>query len=79
MIETLKSLSIDQIQTIVIMVVAGLASIISIAEVVTRLTPTKDDDGAVTRVGERIDKLLDLLRVPNKVKPPDPLDKKIDG
>lgn len=42
-----------------------LSALVAVGEAVTRLTPTKTDDGFVTRVGGVIDKVLDLAKVPN--------------
>lgn len=72
MMDILKSLTFEQIQAAVILIIAALASVVTIAEIVVRLTPTTSDDGAVKRIGERIDKMLDLLGVPNKRKQDDP-------
>ena len=44
------------------MVIVGL---ISVAEVVVRLTPTKKDDGAVERIGYIVRKIMDFLKLPN--------------
>lgn len=42
--------------------IAGiLLTIISVAEAIVRLTPTKKDDGAVERIGGWIRKALDML------------------
>ena len=43
----------------------ALLSIVGVAEVIVRLTPTEKDDGAVQRVGEVIKKILDFLKLPN--------------
>lgn len=34
-------------------------------QMLVRLTPTKKDDGAMERVGSKLNWLLDLLKVPN--------------
>lgn len=39
--------------------------LITAAEFVTRLTPTKKDDSAIERIGKAYGKLFDLLKVPN--------------
>ena len=39
-----------------------------LAELATRLTKTKTDDGFVKRIGSAVDKLSDLLGLPNKRK-----------
>jgi len=43
----------------------ALGAGIAIAEAVTRLTPTKKDDGFVQRLGELIKLVLDSLSLPN--------------
>lgn len=48
-----------------------LLGLVAVAEVITRLTPTKSDDGFVERVGHFIKKALDALGLPNKIKGPD--------
>jgi hypothetical protein len=48
---------------------SALAGLVMIAEIVVRFTPTEKDDGAVKRIGDRLDKVLDLLKVPNRKKP----------
>lgn len=42
-----------------------LLTLISVAEMVVRLTPTVKDDGAVERVGAIIRKVLDFFKIPN--------------
>lgn len=42
-----------------------MLSLIGVAEVIVRLTPTEKDDGAVQRIGEVIKKVLDFLKLPN--------------
>lgn len=42
-----------------------LLALLSVAELVTRLTPTKKDDGFVERVGGIIRRMLDFLKIPN--------------
>lgn len=44
----------------------SLAALYCIAEFITRLTPTKKDDGFLTRAGKLIDQVLS--RLPNRVK-----------
>lgn len=44
---------------------AILLAVVSVMEMVTRLTPTEKDDGAVERIGAVIRKVLDFLRIPN--------------
>lgn len=43
----------------------ALAGLVSVAEIVVRMTPTEKDDGAVERIGGVIKKGLDLLKIPN--------------
>lgn len=63
----------EQLQALALIALVAFAGLISVAEIVVRFTPTKSDDGAVKRIGDRIDKLLDLLKVPNrKAEPPAP-------
>ena len=45
-----------------------LIGAIGLAEAITRITPTKKDDGFVERVGSFIRKIMDALRIPNKKK-----------
>lgn len=47
-------------------IVAVVLGMISVAEGIVRLTPTKTDDGAVERVGKFIRNLFDILKVPNR-------------
>jgi hypothetical protein len=56
-IQWAKDNFLNIIQIVTLVVVA--------AELITRLTPTKTDDGAVKRLGEQLDKLLTFLKVPN--------------
>jgi hypothetical protein len=48
---------VNALQALTALVVAG--------ELITRMTPTKDDDGFVSRIGDKLDWLLDFLKVPN--------------
>lgn len=41
---------------------------LTIAEVITRLTPTKKDDGFVQRIGVVITSIFDNIKVPNRKK-----------
>lgn len=43
-----------------------IAALIIISELITRLTPTKNDDGFLTRLGKIIDFVLSKL--PNRIK-----------
>lgn len=42
-----------------------LVSGIAFAEAIVRITPTKTDDGFVTRIGGYIDIALNFLKIPN--------------
>lgn len=42
-----------------------------VLEIIVRLTPTKTDDGFADRVAAMVDKLMDLLKVPNRLKKQD--------
>lgn len=42
-----------------------LSALVAVGEIVVRFTPTKEDDGFVSRLGAYIDKALDLAKVPN--------------
>lgn len=46
-------------------VLISLAALVAFLEALVRLTPTKADDGAVSRIGKLIDFILDALKVPN--------------
>lgn len=46
--------------------IAG-GSVITALEFITRLTPTKKDDGFVMRMGKGYKRLLDFLKVPNNL------------
>lgn len=46
-------------------IAAIVLALLSVAEMIVRLTPTTKDDGAVERVGLWIRKVLDFLKVPN--------------
>lgn len=41
--------------------VALVLALLTVAELVVRLTPTEKDDGAVERIGKKIHKVIDLL------------------
>lgn len=45
-----------------------LAGLYAFLEVVTRLVPTKNADGLLKRIGTGIDIVLDVLRIPNRLK-----------
>jgi hypothetical protein len=42
-----------------------LGLVVVTGQMVTRLTPTKTDDGFLTRAGKLVDVVCDLLKVPN--------------
>jgi len=64
----LKSLTLDQMQVLILSALIMLTGFVSVAEIVVRFTPTKRDDGFVKRLGIRLDTLLNLAKVPNKIK-----------
>lgn len=43
---------------------AIVLTLLSVAEMVVRLTPTEKDDGAVERIGKLIRKLFDTIGIP---------------
>jgi C4-type Zn-finger protein len=49
-------------------ILIAVAGLIASAEVIVRMTPTKKDDGFVTRIGGVIDRVMDALSVPNSKK-----------
>ena len=68
MLEALKQLSIEDIKMLSASFLGLVAGLVSIAELVCRFTKTKKHVGVLTRIGTRIDRLLDLMKVPNRVK-----------
>jgi hypothetical protein len=42
--------------------------LLGIAELITRLTPTKADDGFIKRIGALVDMGFDLVKMPNRKK-----------
>ena len=44
---------------------ALILAVLIVAEAVVRLTPTKEDDAFVERVGKWVRRVLDFLRIPN--------------
>ncbi len=46
----------------------AIGIILGLLELITRLTPTKKDDGFVMRLGELIGKVFDLVKIPNRKK-----------
>ena len=46
-------------------ILISMALLLAFLESVVRLTPTEKDDGAVKRLGELMQKLFDLAKVPN--------------
>lgn len=71
--DLLKSLTLENVQVLILAALVIITGLVSIAEILVRLTPTKSDDGAVKRIGARIDKLLDLAKVPNNKKSEPPM------
>ncbi len=47
---------------------ATTLALLAIAEVVVRLTPTKDDDAFIERLGKLIKAILDAIKLPNNKK-----------
>ncbi len=47
---------------------ATIGIMLGIAELITRLTPTKADDGFIMRIGVLVGKVFDLAKIPNKKK-----------
>lgn len=45
-----------------------LFALVVLGEAVTAITPTKTDDGFVKRLGNGIDKIAEMLKIPNNVK-----------
>lgn len=74
----LKGINIEQMQAVATLFIVLLAGLISVAEIAVRFTKTKSDDGAVKRVGTRIDLLLNLLKVPNRTKDMPPSQSDLD-
>jgi hypothetical protein len=66
MIEILKSLTMEEIQSIFVALLVSVGALVSFLELVVRFTPTKKDDGFIKRVGAKVDYLMDLLKVPNR-------------
>lgn len=46
-------------------ILMALSMIVGAAEIITRVTPTKEDDSFVERIGKGLRKVMDLLRIPN--------------
>lgn len=46
-------------------ILMAMASILTTAQLITRLTPTKEDDAFVARLSNILDKVFDFLKVPN--------------
>jgi hypothetical protein len=46
-------------------VLLTLAALVAFLEAFVRMTPTKSDDGAVHRIGQFVDWLLELAHIPN--------------
>jgi len=51
-------------------VIIAISALTSFLEIVVRLTPTKTDDGFVSRLGKWIDIIMDFLKIPKIVKAP---------
>jgi hypothetical protein len=51
-------ITIEWIEQNYINVIQLMIAAVALAEIVTRLTPTKKDDGFIHRIGNTIDKLL---------------------
>lgn len=64
MLEKIKAL-VEFVQIQGPILVAAIMAILTAAEAIVRLTPTKTDDTAVERVGTMIRKMFDALGVPN--------------
>ena len=47
---------------------AAMVGLVGAAQIIVRLTPTKADDGFVTRIGQWLDKAMDFLKIPNPKK-----------
>lgn len=43
----------------------AMGAVVVAAELITRLTPTKKDDGFVERIGSALRVVMDFLKVPN--------------
>lgn len=46
-------------------VLAAMGSLLTAAQLIVRLTPTKADDGFVQRLSNYYDKIFDFLKIPN--------------
>ena len=57
-------------------ILIALSLLIGSFEIITRMTPTKKDDGAVMRIGGMLKKLMDSLKIPNNLKEPKKLEEK---
>lgn len=49
-------------------VLISVAALVGFLETIVRLTPTKSDDGFVSRLGNLIDWIMELLKIPNVAK-----------
>ncbi len=49
-------------------VLIALAGLVAVGEVITRLTPTKKDDGFVERIGKVLKTIMEFLKIPNNLK-----------
>lgn len=64
MLEKIKLL-VEIVQVQGPLLASAILSMLTAAELIVRLTPTKKDDTAVERVGTLIRKFFDMLGVPN--------------
>jgi hypothetical protein len=62
--------TINQVVALAPAIAAIIMGLLSVAEIIVRLTPTEKDDGAVHRIGDFFEKVFNLLRVPNYTKEP---------
>jgi len=46
----------------------GVLLLVAVATFIVRLTPTQTDDGFMARVDKYVQKVLDWIKVPNKLK-----------
>ena len=46
----------------------AIGILLGLAELITRLTPTKADDGFIARIGVLVGKVFDLVKIPNRKK-----------
>lgn len=58
-------LTLEWIQNNYANVLQILILLVTAGEMITRLTPTKTDDGFIKRIGAQLDRVLTVLKVPN--------------